>query len=309
MVCDMNEPDLVTARLEDEDVLATVNLAGDDKLIITPTRSLLYEAEGILSDESVTEYPHDIQQINVTRGRRKATIELTYALEGTKSLRVPKSSLDSVIHYLLAGVLNARSITNPGEVVHAVYLFNELTVVVSSERLVTNIGTSVWDDEYDEYRFEDLTGLEFEEGDVAMQVVLYVNGRSQRIKAPVSQAEKIRHDLQSVIFDYHGVSTMAELVDLFDGPVTDESESVDEAGYPFDEAVEPLAFDGEDDLEAVEVTPETTATETDQVREETLAEIEDALAELQQSVTNQKRLLDEQERTIDELVDRLGNNR
>lgn len=306
----MNEPDLVTARLEDEDAIATVNLGGDDQLIITPTRSLLYEAEGLISDESVTEYPHEIQRIAVSRGRRKATIELTYPLEGTKSLRVPKSSLDSVIHYLLAGVLNARSITNPGEVVRAVYLFNELTVIVTSERVVTNVGTSVWDDEYDEYRYADLTGMEFEEGDVATQIVLYVNGRSQRIKAPKSQAEKVRHELQSAVFEYFDVSTRAELVELFDDPVSEEGEEVGDSSYPFDDAVDPLGAISDDDESAAVVEMDEAADpqrlDEEVIGEATVREIEQALTEMQTAIDRQQELLDAQQRAIDDLVETIS---
>ena len=302
----MEEPDLVTARLEGEDVLATVNLAGDDQLFITPTRSLQYEAEGLISDESVTEYPHEIQRISVSRGRRKATIELSYPLEGTKSLSVPKNRLDSVIHYLLAGVLNARSITNPGEVVHAVFLFNELTVVVTSERVVTNVGTSVWDDEYDEYRYADLTGLEFEEGDVATQVVLYVNGRSQRIKAPKNQAEKLRHELREAVFEYYDVSSMGELGEAFDDPTTEIEE--DSSEFHFDDAVKPLAFEQEGDSEAtVETSAQREPSEqtTTQLRADTQREIESAIADLQTAIDEQRALLEEQQAAVDDLVETL----
>lgn len=314
----MSEPDLVAAQLDDEDVLATVPLSGEDQLIITPTRSLLYEAEGLLSDESITEYPHDIKQIGVSRGRRKATIELSYALEGTKSLRVPKASIESVLHYLLAGVLNARSITNAGEVVRAVYLFNELTVIVTSERVVTNVGTSVWDEDHDEYRYDDLTGLEFEEGDVATQIVLYVNGRSQRIKAPKSQAEKLRHELREAVFDYFDVSSNAALSEIFEDPTAPEDNSSG-SEFPFDDAVEPLAMrDPEEDEEAVVTsddeyigTPldesETSADhqQAGGLSDERRREIDAALRELQATIEEQQAVLEAQQSAVDAIIESL----
>lgn len=313
----MSESDLVAERLGDEDILATVTLSGDDKLVITPSRSLLYEAEGLISDESVTEYPHRIESISLSSGRRKSTIELTYPLEGTKSIRVPKASVESVLHYLLAGVLNARSITDPGEVVRAVYLFNELTVIITSERIVTNVGTSVWDEDHDEYRYDDLSGLEFEEGDVATQIVLYVDGRSQRIKVPKSRAKKLRHELREAVFEKFNISSMTELSEVLDDTDGSTTEDSTESEYPFDDVVEPLASTTSDtepqessevvDLEEPLLSTEETSSAS--IDNETRAEIEPILEDLEQSIDEQRALIATQVEAIEELIETISNDR
>lgn len=306
----MSEPDLVTAHLGDEDVLATVNLSGEDRLFITPTRSLLYEAEGLISDESVSEFSHDIESIAVSRGRRKTTIELNYPLDGTKTFRVPNRTLDSVLHYLVAGVLNARSITNPGEIVRAVYLFNELTVVITSERVVTNVGASVWDQDHDEYPYGDLTGLEFEEGDVATQIVMYVNGRSQRIKAPKSEAKRVSHELRQAVFEYFDVSSMPELGDVLQDDTNDASDKPSE--YPFEDAVEPLNVSSTDQSSDDAVVAVDREEETAPGRAESadaLDDIEDALTDLQEAIEHQRNLLAAQEKAIEHLVESLSQHR
>ena len=308
----MSQPDLVTSHLGDEDVIATVSLSGDDELVVTPSRILHYEGEGILSDESVTEYPHDIGQLDVSSGRRKARLTLSYPLKGTKELTVPKASLDSVLHYLLAGILNVNNITGPGEAVRAVYRFNELTVVITSKRVVTSVGSAVWDGEYDEYRYEELTDLSFEEGRVATQIVLYINGRSQRIKAPKSQAAEVKHDLKEAIFGYFGVDSLQALSEA----VSTDTEEVTESsnGFAFDEAVKPLstseeAEDVETDTESVwpydsvdshSNEPDTT------LPPETLEDLEATLADMQMTIETQREALDAQAAAIEELIDTLS---
>ena len=82
----MSQPEIVQADLDDEDVVARVDLGGEDELYVTPTRTLLYRAEGLLSDESVEEYPHEAERVTVSEGRRKAKVTLDYGLDGEKTV-------------------------------------------------------------------------------------------------------------------------------------------------------------------------------------------------------------------------------
>jgi len=45
-----------------------------------------------------------------------------------------------VLHPVLAGVLNGNGITDPGETVVKTYRFSELTLIITSDRLVKHIG-------------------------------------------------------------------------------------------------------------------------------------------------------------------------
>ncbi|MEY7849417.1 hypothetical protein AB7C87_09505 [Natrarchaeobius sp. A-rgal3] len=234
----MSVPGIVQSTLDDEEIAAEVSLGGEDTLFITPTRTLVYRAEGLLSDESVDDFPHDADRLTLSEGRRKTKFSLEYALEGSREFSVPASKTDSTLHPVLAGVLNGNGITEPGETVVQTYRFSELTIIITSDRLVKHIGGAVWDEDYEEYHFEDVTSLSFEDGSVATQIVLVVDGRPQRIKAPNEEANDLRERLKRALFDYHDVSSLEELNER----VGDDAEEDDraDASMDFGDGVEPL---------------------------------------------------------------------
>lgn len=207
----MDVPALVQSSLGDEDVAAHVSLKGEDALFVTPTRTLLYTAEGLLSDESVSEFPHDAEGVDVSEGRRKAKVTLDYGLDGEESFSLPSGSLDDALHPILAGVLNAADVTDPGETVKRTYRFSELTLVVTSDRVVKHIGSAVWGPEYEEIAFATVTGLSTEDGNVSSQLVLETTERTERIKAPNEQFRAVREAVEDAVFAYHGVDSAAEL--------------------------------------------------------------------------------------------------
>lgn len=229
----MNVPPRVDAVLGEEDVAAHVPLKGEDALFVTPTRTLHYTAEGLLSDESVTEYEHHAERVEVREGRRKAKIVLDYGLEGEAEIPVPGGSINDALHPILAGVLNAAGVTEVGETVKRTYRFSELTLVVTSHRVVKHIGSAVWDDEFEQVPFEEVTGLGVEEGNVASQVVLETTGRTQRIKAPNEEFRDVRETIEDALFAYHGVSNAAEFEAAMGGD-EEESESTGAGEVSFD---------------------------------------------------------------------------
>lgn len=250
----MSVPGIVQSSLGDEDVAARVSLGGEDELFITPTRTLVYRAEGLLSDESVEEFSHGADRLVLSEGRRKTKFSLEYPLEGTKEFTIPAKKTDAALHPVLAGVLNGNEITDPGETVVQTYRFSELTLIVTSDRLVKHIGSAVWDDEYEEYHFADVTKLSFESGSVATQIVLEVDGRPQRIKAPNEEADDLRERLKRALFEFHDVDSLEELnalnVEEDDGA---DAEDEPRAAMDFGEGVKPLdANPPEPDDEVVE---------------------------------------------------------
>jgi hypothetical protein len=210
----MSHPDVVQSALGDESVAARVDL-GDDALFVTPTRTLVYRADSLLSDESISEFPHGAERISVSAGRRKATITLDYGLDGERSFTVPSKRLDSALHPVLAGTLNATGVTDPGETVTETFRFSELTLVVTSDRLVKHIGNAVWDEEFEEYHYDDVTDLAFEEGNVATAVVVTHGGRQERFKAPNERAREIRERLTQAVLAHHGVDSLPALRERF----------------------------------------------------------------------------------------------
>ncbi|WP_135829360.1 DUF7115 domain-containing protein [Halorussus halobius] len=200
----MSVPRIVQSELDGEQVAAQVPLGGEDALFVTPTRTLVYRADGLLSDESVEAYPHDAERIEISEGRRKSAVELDYGIEGEARFKVPSSRLYEALHPVLAGVLNAAGVTGPDETVTQTYQFSELTLVITSERVVKHVGSAVWDDDYEEYHFADVTRLDVEEGSVSSQIIIETDGRPQRIKTPSDQTREVRERIERALLDYHG---------------------------------------------------------------------------------------------------------
>ena len=246
----MSLPELLAGTVGDEDVVAEVPLGGDDRLAVTPTRTLVYRGDGLLSDESVGEYGHDVERIEVSTGRRKAKITLGYGLDGDETLSVPSKRVDDVLHPVLAGVLSASGVTGAGETVVRTFRFSELTLIVTSERLVKHVGSAVWDPEFEEFHYSDLTGLDFEEGTVATAVVLVHDGRSERFKAPNESARAVRETLADAVCSFHDVASLEEFRVAAAEAEEPEPEADRSGTTDFGEGPDPLSASPAADAEA-----------------------------------------------------------
>jgi len=248
---DMSLPELLAGTVGDEEVVAEVPLGGADRLVVTPTRTLVYRGDGLLSDESVAEYSHDVERIAVSTGRRKAKLTLGYGLDGDETISVPAKRADDVLHPIIAGVLSATGVTDPGESVLRTFRFSELTLVVTSERLVKHVGSAVWDEEFEEFAYADLTDLDFEEGTVATAVVLAHGGRSERFKAPNESARAVRETLVDAVCAYHGVDSLEEFrVTVADEGGDDAVADATGGTTDFGEGPDPLSASPAADAEA-----------------------------------------------------------
>ncbi|UHH24617.1 DUF7115 domain-containing protein [Halobacterium noricense] len=246
----MNVPALVQSSLGDEDVAAHVPLKGEDAVFVTPTRTLVYTADGLLSDESVDEFPHDAEGIEVSEGRRKAKVTLDYGLDGEESFSVPSGKLDDVLHPIIAGVLNAADVTQPGETVKRTYRFSELTLVATSDRVVKHVGAAVWGPDYEQIGYDSVTGIDAEEGNVSSQLVLETTARTQRIKAPNEQFRDVRETVEEAVYAFHDAANAAE----FERMNVDEDAGAATEEVSFDSGVEPIDTSGvgEDDEAAAD---------------------------------------------------------
>jgi len=336
----MEIPDLVQQELGDEEIRGGVNLGDEDAACFTPTRTLVYRGEGLLSDEKVASYPHDFERLTVSEGRRKTKFSLIYTSEKLE-LSVPGSRGDAVLERLLEGKLTVSGGIAADETIAGVFRFSELTLVVTDRQLLKHIGNVTWDADYEAFSFDDVTGLEFEEGSVATAVVLSFNDRPERIKAPSEQAPMVRKTLEEALFAYHEVSSLAELNAKVGA---DPEESTDDAGngLGLESGIDPLVSndeEGGDDSEAesasasttaatattseqgttVEATTETQSSDTsgidtdsaepDTSADPDIAELEAQVAELTAAVEAQNEQLQKQERTIKQLIKELRQGR
>jgi len=203
-------PGRLRAAVGDEPAIETVDIGGGDALVVTPEETYLYRSEGLLSDESVAAYPHDIDRLAVESGRRKNAIVLE-SFEGEREFTVPAEMTDVVVKAMLEGVLRTTGVVNADEDVRAQFRFSDLTLVVTDEKLFKHVGPSVWNEDFEMFDYESLTDLDFQEGSVATQVVLEIQGRQHRVKVPNEQAGRVRRAVQSAVFEHHGVSSLGGL--------------------------------------------------------------------------------------------------
>lgn len=231
----MTVPAIVRERLGDDEVTARVPLGGDDELLVTSDRTIIYRAEGLLSGESVEEYPHEAERLSVSEGRRKYALTLDHGIDGESEFAVPSDRFEEAIEPILGGVLAAAGITEPDEEIADVYRLGELTLVVTDARVIKHVGAALWDEEFEEYPFEDVTGIDVEEGSVSSQVIVEVGERPQRIKTPTDDARRIRTRIQDGVLDYHGASTYEEFRRAVEAELEAAAEADDE---PADEPVE-----------------------------------------------------------------------
>ena len=341
----MELPELVRDRLEGESVLTSVDLGGEDRVVVTPSRVLLYRSEGLLSDESTETFPLDAERLDLRSGRRKTTFELRY-VDGKRDFTVPSSRTSAVLSPVLEGLLRAADIVEGEESVRGAYRFSELTLVVTDRRLVRHVGGAVWDEEYEVAPFADLTGLGFEEGSVGTEVSVEVDGYPQRFKVPNEHAGSVRKTLQSAVFAFHGVDSLAELEAAVGGE-EDEGDELEESGFtkklgdedgegedrPFADLTAPeldrdrsdrdgrsaagrTADGGGEDTTARAVEPDP---DPDPEPEPTPdvgrrggdvdGEVAERLAALEDAVERQHDLLERQQRTIERLVEELRRGR
>ena len=241
----MEIPSLVRNRLGDEDIETAVSLGDEDVVCFTQSRTLLYRGEGLLSDEGVEVFSHDVETLEVSEGRRKTKFVLGY-VDGTDSFTVPGKRREAVLERLLDGVLTTAGVIEPTESIAGVFRFSELSLVVTEARLVKHVGTPVWDEDFEVYPFADVTGLSFEEGSVATQVVLAVGGRPERIKAPNDEARMVRETLQEALFAYHDVDSLEALNAAVGEDEDDEADRSGGDDIGFSDGISPLVGEGSD---------------------------------------------------------------
>jgi len=333
-------PGRLRAAVGDEPAIETVDIGGGDALVVTPEETYLYRSEGLLSDESVAAYPHDIDRLAVESGRRKNAIVLE-SFEGEREFTVPAEMTDVVVKAMLEGVLRTTGVVNADEAVRAQFRFSDLTLVVTDEKLFKHVGPSVWNEDFEMFDYESLTDLDFQEGSVATQVVLEIQGRQHRVKVPNEQAGRVRRAVQSAVFEHHGVSSLgglrekiaveepesgSEPSDAVPGVVSEPgSETEDDSGDtdwspPADQDVtgpRSRPTGPETDAPSAAAVGDRTAGRAtgagddtdDAIEAEAVEELEERIDDLEAQLERQNDLLESQRETIEQLVEELRRGR
>jgi hypothetical protein len=313
-----------------------IDIGGGDIVAVTPAETYCYRSEGLLSDETVDRYPHDVDRLVAEAGRRKTTVRFE-TLDGERSLTVPGKVADEVLEAVLEGVLRTTGVIDSEETIQSQFRFSELTLVVTDRTLLKHVGGAVWNDEFETFPYGELTDLDFEEGSVATQVIFEVDGRRQRVKVPNEHAGRVRQEVQSAVFEYHDVSSLGglraevrqeedEAADETDSGEASDAETDDEESAmvgadwspPADQAVtspdgEPSGDDGEATVSEAE--PERDGSETgtgssaDASADADVAALAERVDELTETVERQSQLIEAQQETLEQLVDELRRGR
>jgi hypothetical protein len=317
-------PDLLLEAVGDATVIGTIEIGGGDAVVVTPESTHVYRSEGLLANESLNSYDHDVERFAVDAGRRKSTIRLD-GIDGERSFTVPGSVADAIIESVLEGVLRATEVVAADETINATFRFSELTLVVTDSQLLKHVGSGVWDDEFEAFHYESLADLDFEEGSVATQVVIETDGRKQRVKVPNEHAGRVREDIQSAVFEFHGVSSLGGLRTAIGERQPTESDDGDETTVdtasegPGSSADTDWSPPADQDVTSQLERPSTEQSAddssdqgTDEVESAT-ATADDDLAkrveELTERVDYQTELIEAQQETIEQLVDELRRGR
>jgi hypothetical protein len=325
----MDVPDLVADALDGESVLASVSIGGDDGVFVTPQRTLVYRGDGLLSDESAGEHEHGFDRLELKQGRRRTSFTLHY-YDREESFAVGSSYAQDVIKTVLSAHLRATGALAEDEQVRGVYRFNELTVVVGTERLLKHVGGAVWSEDYEAYPYADLTRLDFEEGGHAMQIVIAVAGRPERIKVPNDRASEVRRTIEEAVLAFHDADSLAALNEA----IAPEEPEQEETGPDYaDSGIDSLIDDGEGDDDApataaagadadttadadgsADADTDTTAearagSDADGFVSATDTEVLSRLEALETKVDEQTELIERQQETIEQLVDELRRGR
>lgn len=332
----METPDLVRQALGDEEITAGVNLGDEDAVCFTPTRTLVYRGEGLLSDEGVSEHAHDFERLTVSEGRRKTKFTMTY-VDDKDSFAVPGKRTSAVIERLLEGNLRVKGVIGEDEGVSGVFRFSELTLIVTETRLLKHVGEYTWAGDFEAYHYDDVTGLHFEDGSVATAVVLEAGGHPERIKAPNDQAALFRKTLEGSLFAYHGVDSLDELnraLAVSNDEEPSEADGSDDRadGLGLDSGIDPLVSDDPEKTGAEGDRSSAAAGQRQSARSMSTAQeaqgatrtertastapsdadldaVEEQLAALTATIEQQNELLAKQQETIQQLIKELRQGR
>jgi hypothetical protein len=217
-------PDLLSEAVGDAAVLDAIDVGGGDAVVVTRGTTYVYRSDGLLKDESVERFDHDIERLSMRTKRGKSSIQLE-RIDGEASFTVPSKAVDGILEAMVQGILLTNDVLDDGEEVLSLFRFSELTLVVTDRRLFKHVGSAVWDSDFEAVAYGDLSGIDFERGDFGTQVVLETDTRRQRVKVPNEHAGTVRREIQDTVCEFYGVASMEALRDEFDESAEDGADA------------------------------------------------------------------------------------
>lgn len=233
----MEVPGIVSERLADESRLTSVSIGNDDRVYVTPSRTLVYHSAGLFSSESVEEFPHDAARFDVSASRREASFAFEYD-DDVRGFAIPSDRIETVLPPVIAGVLRSTGLIDDDESIAESYRFGERTLVVTDRRVLTSVGEAVWDRDYESYAYADVTDVSFEAG----TLLIAIDGQQRRLDLSGDGDREAYQTVEDTVCAYHDVDTVAEIgsrnTDQFRprSPANDEGETADQRTTPAETA-------------------------------------------------------------------------
>ena len=202
----MDVPGIVRERLGDERRMTSVNIGGDDRVYVTPPRTLVYHSPGLFSREEIEEFPHDAARFDVSADRREASFAFEYD-DGVRGFSTPRERIETVLPPVLAGVLRTTGRIADDESVIESYRFGQQTLVVTEARVLTSAGEAVWEAENESYAYAEVTDLRFDDG----ALVVAVGDQSRRIELSGDGGADAYRTVEEALLAYRGVESLEQL--------------------------------------------------------------------------------------------------
>lgn len=317
----MSELPALLAETVDDDIVERVDLGGDDVVVVTTGETHVYRSEGLLSDESVDTFSHDVDSLAIETGRRKTVVRFVGHTD-ERSFKLPAATSETVTDAILEGILRTKEIIESTESCRSMFRFSDLTFVITDQRLLKHVGGAIYADDFETVRYDEISSLDFEEGAVATQVVVQANGRSHRVKVPNEHARRVRQAVEAAVFDFYNVDSLAELRTKIT-PSDDEGaarsaevtttgplEAPDEFTRSGDEESADQTFEFPESPQSITTedtpTPDLSAAPSNEIQ---LKDVVTKLDALNTKLEEQAALLESQQATIDQLVDELRRGR
>jgi hypothetical protein len=225
-------PDLLARAVGDATVIDTIEIGGGDTIVVTHETTYVYRSDGLLKDESVETFEHAVERLSVRTKRRKHSIQFE-TIDSEESFTVPAKIIDDVLEAMVQGILLTNGTVDPDEELLSLFRFSELTLVITDRRLFQHIGGAVWDDDFEAVEYDELSGLDFERGSVATQVVLETHDRRRRVKVPNEHAGTVRRVVRDAVFAFRDIDSLEQLrTEDSSDPKTDEAAESDAEDAP-----------------------------------------------------------------------------
>ncbi|EMA43421.1 DUF7115 domain-containing protein [Halococcus saccharolyticus] len=223
----MDVPGIVSERLADESRLTSVSIGNDDRVYVTPSRTLVYHSAGLFSSESVEEYPHDAIRFDISASRREASFAFEYD-DGVRGFAIPSDRIETVLPPVIAGVLRSTGLIDDDESIAESYRFGDRTLVVTDRRLLTSVGEAVWDRDYESYAFADVTDVAFEAG----TLLIAIGGQRRRLDLSGEGDREAYQTVEDALLAYHNVDTVEEIGSQDTDEFRPRTTSNDDGGTP-----------------------------------------------------------------------------